>query len=124
MNNGNHEWGQKEVEISRTQNHYRNGNGLGAKEATKDGTRLAIPKAIFLTMDDKDDVNLGEGTQGMPIKSSLNNTKKDLFKAKVDELMPLSSYSNSSSDLNNKIGLNEKVVQQRWGLVLNTRPKK
>jgi hypothetical protein len=38
--------------------------------------------------------------------------------------MPLSSYSNSSSDLNNKIGLNEKVVQQRWGLVLNTRPKK
>jgi hypothetical protein len=64
-------------------------------------------------MDDKDDVNLGEGTQGMPIKSSLNNTKKDLFKAKVDELMPLSSYSNSSSDLNNKIGLNEKVVQQR-----------
>ncbi len=75
-------------------------------------------------MDDKDDVNLGEGTQGMPIKSSLNNTKKDLFKAKVDELMPLSSYSNSSSDLNNKIGLNEKVVQQRWGLVLNTRPKK
>jgi hypothetical protein len=59
-------------------------------------------------MDEKDDANLGEGTQGMPIKSSSNNTKKDLFKAKVDELMLLSSYSNSSSDLNNKIGLNEK----------------
>jgi hypothetical protein len=92
------------------QNHCRNGNGLGAKEATKDGTRPAIPKIIFLTMDEKDDVNLGEGTQGMPIKSSPNNTKKDLFKAKVDELMPLSLDSNSSSNLNDKIGLNEKAV--------------
>jgi hypothetical protein len=63
-------------------------------------------------MDEKDDANLGEGTQGVPIKSSPNNTKKDLFKA-IDELMPLSSNSNSSSNLNNKIGLNEKVVQQR-----------
>jgi hypothetical protein len=64
-------------------------------------------------MDEKDDANLGEGTKNMPIKSSPNNKKKDLFKAKVDELMPLSSDSNSSSDLNNKIGLNEKLVQQR-----------
>jgi hypothetical protein len=38
--------------------------------------------------------------------------------------MPLSSDSNSSSDLNNKIGLNEKLVQQRWGLVLKTWQKK
>lgn len=68
MNNGNHEWGKREVETSRTQNHCRNGNGLGAKEATKDGTRLVIPKVIFLAMDKKDDANLGEGTQGMPIK--------------------------------------------------------
>jgi hypothetical protein len=59
----------------------------GAKEATKDGTRPAIPKVVFSTMDEKDDANLGEGTQGMPIKSSLNNTKKDLLKAKVDELL-------------------------------------
>ncbi len=50
------------------QNHGRNGNGLGAKEATKDGTRLVVPKVIFLAMDKKDDANIGEGTQGMPIK--------------------------------------------------------
>ncbi len=85
----------------------------GAKEAINDRTRPAIPKVVCSTMEEKDDANLGEGTQGMPIKSSLNNTKKDLFKAKVDELMPLSFDSNSSLDLNNKIGLNEKAVQQR-----------
>jgi hypothetical protein len=56
------------------QNHCRNGNGPGAKEATKDWP--TIPKVIFLTMDEKDDANLGEGTQDMPIKSSPNNTKE------------------------------------------------